>query len=543
MLAACVLVGLALRLAAFPRGNEVRDGDELGYVSGGFLLWEGMAPGFQFAPAGPLTWSTWTYAAIATVHATLHPAGAIRSLSRPVRLLFAVEQGLFDAYADLRTPCRLLAALTIAIALVAIGAAFDLGRRFAGVQGACLCGGLAAAFPTFVEFSGVARPYADAWSYALVAIACACAARRGVRVLGSALFMALAIGSRIDMLLIAPLVVWVLLFGPAGETIRHVTRSRELLAWTLVTVAGTSFVSPWFVTGLLGNLRTIYTVRLLSAGTDAKASAGALAFGEGMAAPIAVIVVGLGLQMRRSPRRTAALLVYLSLLFVSVAHGTAFGLRHQGAALVALVALAPLGLRAFEGVGPRLRSAVLVATLAGPLAQSLHRVMELQRASVTDEATAWIEQHLAPGTQLYWAVPALRPPLPTRASAEALWSEVADPFAFRRKLEAAFHQHGFATDGMPIALSEAHMTQERGNRRRWFILGSALDTKRPRYNVRPVSDGSPFDLHLGQAAAELPRTGGALVTDRRFSELGKPSAAWTAPNGHGIFIYVVAPNS
>jgi hypothetical protein len=52
-LLAILAVGALLRAWNFPRFHEVRDVDEIGYISGGLVLWEGMIPGFHTCQLKP----------------------------------------------------------------------------------------------------------------------------------------------------------------------------------------------------------------------------------------------------------------------------------------------------------------------------------------------------------------------------------------------------------------------------------------------------------------------------------------------------------
>ncbi|MBI3453472.1 MAG: hypothetical protein HY057_11730 [Rhodospirillales bacterium] len=95
------------------------------------------------------------------------------------------------------------------------------------------------------------------------------------------------------------------------------------------------------------------------------------------------------------------------------------------------------------------------------------------------------------------------------------------------------------------ALSEEHLYQERGNRRRYFILAGDHGGKRPRFDLRLISLGSPFDYTPAAALTRAQQEGGYILwRGEAVKEYGNPMASWLAPDGSGVFIYgfgVAAP--
>src|SRR5258708_4159200 len=88
----------AIRIWTMPRRNEIRDMDEMGYAIGGLLVWEGMLPGWRAAPAGPQTWIGWLWIAARSAWNFLKQP---HSTPDPVKPFAAIDQALFDTYADL----------------------------------------------------------------------------------------------------------------------------------------------------------------------------------------------------------------------------------------------------------------------------------------------------------------------------------------------------------------------------------------------------------------------------------------------------------
>src|SRR5207244_2523205 len=187
--------------------------------------------------------------------------------------------------------------------------AFRVGELHGGLPGALAAGGLAAFLPSLLGYSVMATPYGAAWSFAILAYHQAAFGRRGAAVL-----LGLAIGSRIELVLLAPL------FG----------RRPRFHAAVLITAL---IVSPWWLMHLLGNLRGIATVRLLGPAFSLSGVAD-LAWKEGLGVAIAVAAGGLAAQKRWWH------LAYLAALLVTAAKPSGFGVRHQGPVIVATLLLA-----------------------------------------------------------------------------------------------------------------------------------------------------------------------------------------------------------
>src|ERR1051325_4932585 len=95
-----LLIGAAIiRLWSFPSRDELRDGDEIGYVTDGVVAWEGILPGWKAVPAGPQAWISWIYTAGYSAREALRLRGG--QLPKVVLPFVAIERALFNIYQDL----------------------------------------------------------------------------------------------------------------------------------------------------------------------------------------------------------------------------------------------------------------------------------------------------------------------------------------------------------------------------------------------------------------------------------------------------------
>jgi hypothetical protein len=538
---ACVLVlGLALRIWDFPSRYQLRDADELGYTYGGPLLWEGITPGFKQAPAGIQAWIGWIYCACGSLSNLMEQKGGEH---RPLLLrpFYAVEETLFNTYRDLSTLRQVIVALILITSLAGICAAFQSGFRRAGVSGGLLAGGLMALLPIFVRASGMAKPYMPAWSCAVIAHYFASTRTQRMRWAGSAIFMGLSISSRIEMLLFFPVILWELWNEKEKEGF-----GRTAVRMTTLMIIVALLISPWLMTNLLGNIRAIVTIRF--SGPPILSSLGPLfrdfAWLQGLG-PVAVVVAAGLVAGSADKRRTRwLLLLILVALFLTMLKSSPYGLRHHGATVVAVIAIAPLALARISRLHPKAALLLAAALLILPAVNAVSAIRADQQSYVSDQATEWVEQHVAPGTRVYLSQ-TLHDPLPTQQSADSLWAAVTDTQAWRTKFQQGLNRFDLPVDQIPRALSEENLIQERGNRRRWFILGGNQGIKAPRFDIKIISGGSPFDMAPGEAVAEFKRTGGVLIWRQSRhpefqlpkDELGIPAVSWTDQRGEATSVH------
>jgi hypothetical protein len=533
-----VAVAVVLRLVDFPPRYFKRDFDEQPYVQGGLALWEGITPTYDRTPAGPQTWISWAYAAGYTARYLVFPTPEERATPLVLRPFRAGDHALFDIYRDWSLLRWIEVAAGGIVAVVAAGAAFKLGWKRGGWLPAILVGLTAATLPLFVEFSGQARPYAMAWGFGIIALYyAACSQDRPAASWRSAVFMGLAIASRVDMLLLLPL-AWTDIWDAPSTGRRRVSR---IVLYTLLSAAVSLLVAPWLLTDLVGNLRAIASVRIAEPAGGATSARGTMLdffVQQGLGIDLILVVCALFLVApdKRWIRWSAA--IYVLLLSVSMLKGTGFGLRHQGAPIVALVTFAGVGMAAVAGRWPRLAPAILVLALILPAVCVIVDIVQRKHLEMEYHATAWIQRHVPPGALIY-VNPNIRDPLPTVAASNALWDEVANENAWTTKLEWGMKRFHISSENLPRAFSENDMVVERGLRREWFILGSRPAIPDPRYDIRVYVDSVVF--RINDVAGEFKRTGGVLVCNdddgAMPTDVGTPVVQWINSQARGVRIY------
>ena len=177
---AVLAIGALLRAWNFPSFHEVRDVDDIGYLSSGLVLWEGMVPGYHASPSGPQTWLVWLYAATKSGVYLIHPTPTIAGAPVQVRPMLAVDAALFDIYQDMAPLHRFILVTTFLISIGGIYGAYRLGWYYGGIWTGVLLGGLVAVFPLYIEFAACTRPYSDAWSFTLLSLYSAARPSRGL---------------------------------------------------------------------------------------------------------------------------------------------------------------------------------------------------------------------------------------------------------------------------------------------------------------------------------------------------------------------------
>ena len=414
-------------------------------------------------------------------------------------------------------------------------------RNPIGTAAGVLAAGFVAFMPLFVQLGGEGRPYVIGWCFGIIAL---CLAVRRPDPRGqvlSAITMGLAVASRIDMLMLLP-VVWSEQFARRRE--RGFVRS--FLGYHAIAAATSLLLAPWILTNLIGNLRIIATVRL-SKPTQVVHLADTVrdfALVQGLWMLPLLVLVGV-LWPRRGQRVPRLLLAaYVVLVGLSIFKATGFGLQHQGGPLVILIVMSAFALRPLTRLGARgapVAWAVCLLALVVPASAAVRSVALRQRAYVDDaQAVRWIERNVPPGTRVYAGL-AIVNPLPTRAASDALWAEVNDDNAWEKKFLSGLSRFNLAAADIPRALSDENMLVERGNRRSWFILGSRGDhAGRPRYDVRVIAGSPIFGVHdLKEAFA---RTGGVILWRGRANDPEvaglTPVRQWHAPDGEaGVFVF------
>lgn len=533
LLIALLVCATLLRAWAFPSYEELRDGDEVGYVTGGLMAWEGLLPGWRAVPAGPQTWTGWIFIAGRSTWEGSQLAKGVPLVLKP---FVAIDRALFDTYADLGFLKALMLGISLLVSLAAVLGGFRLGSKYGGPAGGVLIGGVVAILPIFVEYSGIAKSCSDAWMLAILAVSCAATISRLPGIL-SGIMLGFAIASRIDMVLATPLVIWGLWDNPAcTDFFRTTLKTAAAMALTTFVVA------PWAVLGFLGLLRTVAMARVSGYWTvdsPRLTTLRDLLWGEGLGPILLVTVAGFCLPSSGTRVKRISLAVYAALLLSTMFTGHYQPMRYHGAPLVALLVAAAISAGGLLQRKSRLFGIVLaVLLLALPLIQSVRRALDSFHAP--EASTDWIEKHVPPGTIVYLHINyTSKAILPTEASADAIWHAVAGDQAWRIKLQEGLSRFGLQERELPRALSEDNLCMDRSVCRRWFILGGSRGD-RPRYDVRPISIGKTF--RIDNMSEEMKKTGGVLVwrTEEGIVPvgLGEPVVKWLNRKGNGTLIFV-----
>ena len=530
----CVLLGAILRFGRFPLSGAPSQFDEVSYLSNGLLLLEGETPINKYAPSGPLTWLSAAYGGVKALFKLIANGADVAGFPPILRPPAALQSTLFELYGDL-SGLRLAAVIAaFLLTLAAIVAACRLGRALGGTAGEIMAGLMAASLPIFVEMSTETRPYGWAWAFALMALAAAAEGRRSA---SAGIFLGLAIGSHVDMLRVAPLVLLLQWRGmeTGGPPWRALGKTLGIAAIAFVLIA------PWYPLHLADNVRQIVSVRILSA-----ADRGSQAFQTYLALPLAAALTGLLVGGWRRDWPVLGCFVWLGLNALLAVRPSVHGLQHDGALIVMMVALAPLGVAILidnvAKLRPFLICAFLVSVVVAPgVKQGIMTAFVHGRSLAPDSSVAWIEANVQPGTAVYVDSGQFRSLLPTPKAADRLWADVASPYAWKEKYLHDIARYGLdSIEPLPVMAAD-RMAADLGNRRRFYILGLPGQTDRPRYELRPVSYGGFFDLQPKAAVARLCEEGGVyLHSGSAIPDLPDPVQSWIRPDGNSTYIYQVA---
>jgi hypothetical protein len=532
-----LVISVGILIVNFPARYDLRNGDEGFYVQSGLALWEGITPTAKYAPAGPQTWISWLYAAGSTARDYLRPRPEERTAPGVIKPFVAANQALFDLYRDWSTLRWIEVVANDLVYLAAVAAAFGLGYKRGGsapLAGAILVGGMTAALPLFVKLSGEARPYIMAWGFGIIALYFAVGPRR--RLTASAIALGFAIGSRVDMLLLFPL-VYVDVLRAEGNWRAGV---RGAVHYTLIVAMTTLLIAPWLLTNLVGNLRSIATIGLArpkGGWVSLTSTVWDIVGRHGLGVCVVLAAAALVYPTEKGSKLAA---VYVLLLACSALKATAWGLQHQGGPVVALVTFSGVGLAAIHGRWPRVVWYFVLLSLLVPAVRTVRDIHERRREYVRNYAVAWIERHVPAGTIVYTSTAMLNP-LPTPQSADAIWDEVNHTGAWTLKVTEALKRfHGESND-LPRAFSEEDMIMEKGIRRVWYILGGRTDLPDPRYDIRTFSDSPIYSMNVSEVSAAFKATGGVIIcydaNGVMPTDLGTPSIEWVNGEGRGCRIY------
>lgn len=538
LLIALLFVSLAIRLWDFPHRYESRHGDEENYMIGSLHLLEGMIPPFKYAPAGPQTWAGWAYAGAVTTWDFAFPPAHQRSLDIRLRPFFALNDAMFDIYADESILRRVWILFAYPFILWAIYEAFVLGERLGGLAGAILFSGVTAVLPIFVELGNQSRPYMFGWATAIIAISLAVRAATYRTWILSAIIFGLAIGSRIDMLALLP-IAWCEIWHRRKQS----PLIKSWLVYHCVVLITLLLVAPWILTNIIGNLRIIGTVRLSEASQGPISKLQTIidvVWAQGLLIIPLLAVAGAFLPRFSESRPRWLLNIFLLILVISMLKATGFGLQHQGAPVIAMLFLAAIGIGALGRYFPPLAVALALLLLIFPLIRCVQQTLLDKSNYVPENSIAWIEQHVPAGTRIYTGS-TLRCLLPTVQASNALWAEVNDGNAWQKKFIEGMERFHLDAADIPRALSDEDNIVERGQRRRWFILGSRPEIPRPRYDIRLFGSSPIFGVR--DLSAAFAQSGGVMIwrgspSDPAVRNL-QPVIAWSnSGNDAGTYIYL-----
>jgi hypothetical protein len=539
-----LVIGAGLRLLLLAPSYVPAQLDEVHYAADGLLLLEGVTLGFKFAPGAITTWLGFVYGFAVWFFKTVSEIGSVIELDSTVVPLVTLDQTLFDIYADMAGLRAVIVATVVLISLLGVYGAARIGRHFGDWPGALFTGGLAAVLPLFCLFAVQSRPYSPAWSLTILAMSIMLTCGGSRRWVWAGIVYGLAVASRIEMLFTIPLILWLMwIISDEDSSVRSGTRMAAAAILTFLVSA------PWFFGHLVGNVRKMLTVVVVRPRVSDTGPIIDFLTQQGLTIVTVVTLLGVLLLCRTERWKAWLALAYLSLLGVELLTlETSGGLRHVGHVFVVLVVLGGYALGGVQhAVGKpwaiRVSATVTLLALALPLMRTVSMAREIRSGWVEHHAVDWIEANITAGSRVFLTRRNIRVPLPTEASADRLWGAAAHETAWREKLERRLTEIDVELEYLPRGLSMEHMYQELSGLRRYFILGSAREKSRPRYELRLVQVGEETQ-DFRDALSEFQRDGGVFWHSGQplDSSLGPPEKAWIASNGTGVFLYTRVEN-
>jgi hypothetical protein len=397
------ILALILRLILVIDLTSTPESDEIGYLSDGLLLLEGLPPGYKHVPSAAITWLVALYAGLQTGVAWLFGT-ADPSMPPLLRPLAAMERVLFEHYADLGSLRLLIVGLQTALASLAAAGIAWLGNRIAGIRGALAGGLLAAALPLFVDYAAQTRAYSFAWSFALLSFVGVFAVASQWKAATGAIFIGLAIATRVEMALCLPvLLLEVAATEPRGR------RLRAAAIFLGITIVCFWLAAPWYVTSLAGNLRQILDVRFLvvAAATTGPGEVVRSLVWSGLGLPLLVTILALAIGgLGRRTWRYVVYAAWLIILTTMALRQSGGGVRHDGALFVLVVATIPLAVSVLLGSGwnplSRLTASAVVCLLAiTAVSAGAYAAWQYRNEAVHGDAVRWLEAHVPAGTTVY----------------------------------------------------------------------------------------------------------------------------------------------
>lgn len=538
-LAVLLVLGLVLRLAAWPDRGVAADCDEMGYLTCGVQMWEGVPASYKTGPNGPQTWAQWLYMASLTGKHFFLGDSQIRSAPWQSRAYLATDAALFDTYANQESIRQVMLALSAGISLLGIAAAYRLGRAYGGTPGGCLLGGAVALWPLAIEMGAQTRPYSDSWMFGIMALA-ATTKMSPNRIYWIGVYFGFAVASRLDMLGLLPLLVWLMWTQPTAAPFY-----KQLFGSAVVGAVVTLLLAPWILTNLLGNLRLWVTHIFIGQHVGARAeTAYGIFWEQGFAAFIALGFVGLLLSPKTRSEwiRRGLLLAIVALQLWGIFGGPPQPMRFHGSRIIVLLVAMAIGIPGITNRFPKWSALVVGFVLAGPALFCAIQTVEINSHRYDGNIVPWIETHVPDGTTIYMSPGyEIQTPLPTEASSRQLWEEVYGFEAWSKKYTRGVSRFQLQSDGyLPRALAQENLVLDRFSACRFFILGSGRHPDRPRFNIKIYAQGEVFYTPLSKLKTDFDRTGGIVISrNQRLdpNEFGDPVYTRLGASGRSLFVY------
>ena len=175
------------------------------------------------------------------------------------------------------------------------------------------------------------------WSFGVMAAYAVACCKGPRRIPIAAILLGLAIGSRIEMILLIPLLLWEIWDQPQPGK----SAIKSCLSLVCVSLLTAYIVAPWLLTGLPGNLRAIATIQLanpLAATVTFRSGLKDLAWTNGFGPALLIFLASTPLLITGTNRVRRAVLVLIVLFIAStLLKPTGFGLHQKGSVLVVLI--------------------------------------------------------------------------------------------------------------------------------------------------------------------------------------------------------------
>ncbi len=534
-------IALMIRCGFYPRGG-FRNIDEPHYNTSGLMLVEGMNPSFKVAPGAPVVWTGWCYTIFKAAEQYFNPELPEQNIAPKARITAAINAAIFNIYRDSSGLRRVQLIETIALGLLGVYGAARYGLLRGGFAGALLLGGVMAVYPIFVSHSLITTPYIHAWALGACALYLA-AAGGGVKRRWAYLFMGAAIASRLEMILFIPLVVWESWSGLPDRKL------FQAIKYVLLSIVIALACAPWVMVSFITVIGTVLRERRLAylyGDFSIYDTFDAITISAGLVPSIFLLLLGIvmGLRWKSSRNYFAWLAIILLLILLTGWNSIGYHTAMQAPILLSILMMSVYGIRAMGAAWqPYLSIVAIAAILAGIYITCCFSDWRAP-AGNTQSVASYIENHIIPGSPVYWDARSTQSLLPTQSSADAIWQDCIN-FQWKRKLGWMMSLPGTSDPSSnlitepPRALSIDLMPKELGVARAYFILGSRTALTVPRFDIWPRY-GNDFRGSIS-LEARYKRDGGIYVlttTDPIDQSLGVPLQTFSDPGQAPTYVWV-----